>query len=137
MQAWSAAFLVESHVSVKGWGEPKQQNPKRFEVGYGTGEEVVKARLENRWMRRQLERCYLGHADVLPQALSVSFTISPDGKLGGRRIQGADAKVRACVDEVFGWVEFPSRRDGSLVHNGTTLAVVTGTLELRLAGTAP
>src|SRR5688572_26822731 len=95
------ALVLESQLSVTGWGEPRSRNPKRFEVGYGTGQEVATARLENRWLRRQLERCYLPHPQTLPASLTLTLIVTPEGKLRERRVTGAHEAVRPCVEEVI------------------------------------
>lgn len=124
-------MVLEARLRVEGWGEPKARDARRFEVGFGTGGEVVKARLENGWMRRQLQRCYLGHLDALPETLTLALSVDRDGKPISQQVAGADSRVRPCVEQVFAWLQFPSRRKNSFIKDEPPVAQVTGELSLR------
>ena len=71
---------VTADVRAEGWGKPERIDPKHFEVGFGTGDQVVKARLEGRRFRRQLQRCYWGQLGELPQKLKLAHTVDRTGR---------------------------------------------------------
>jgi hypothetical protein len=101
-------IVLQATFDVSGWGEPPVIDPERFDVGYGTGEQVVQNELEGRWMRRQLQRCYLQHPGKLPETLSFALEVDKRGKVTRGRVSGAGEGVRECVDQVFGWLRFPA-----------------------------
>jgi hypothetical protein len=106
-------LLLRSELEVQGWGEPPLVDPKRYDVGYGNGQQVVAARLEGPWMQRQLQRCHAGHpqpgaAADRPHTVSFALNIDRRGKVTRREVSSTAENVRPCIDEVFGWLRFPA-----------------------------
>jgi hypothetical protein len=106
-------LVLRSELDVQGWGEPPLVDPKRFDVGYGSGQQVVATWLEGPWMQRQLQRCYIGHlraghAAGLPHTLSFELDVDARGKVARRKLSATDESVRPCIDQVFAWLRFPA-----------------------------
>lgn len=139
-------LVLRSEVEVQGWGEPALVDPERFDVGYGSGQQVVATRLEGSWMQRQLQRCRVGRvaagyvapghvsggsAEELPQTVRFELEVDLRGKVTRRKVTSTDEDVRACVDEVFGWLGFPRphgvrKRRGAITVKGTLFVEVEG-----------
>jgi hypothetical protein len=123
-------LVLRTEIEVQGWGEPPLVDPKRFDVGYGNGQQVVATRLEGRWMQRQLQRCQVGrgdrsHATDPPQTVSFVLDVDRLGKVTRRKVSSTWADVHPCIDEVFGWLRFPAPEG---VRGGRGGIQVTGTL---------
>ena len=133
-------LVLRSEVEVQGWGEPPLVDPERFDVGYGSGQQVVATRLEGSWMQRQMQRCRVGRvaADLASgyaadSTQTVSFELEVDlgGKVTRRKVTSTSEDVRACIDEVFGWLGFPKPhgvrgRRGAITVKGTLFVEVEG-----------
>jgi hypothetical protein len=128
-------LVLHSQLDVQGWGEPPLVDPKRFEVGYGNGQQVVASRLEGRWMQRQLQRCDVGSLSLgqtadLPQTIRLELEVDPRGRVTRRKVWSTGEDVRPCIDQVFGWLRFPAPH---AVRGQRGLIQVKGTLVVDLA----
>jgi hypothetical protein len=128
-------LMLHSQLDVQGWGEPPLVDPKRFDVGYGNGQQVVATRLEGRWMQRQLQRCYVGRLSLgdtadLHQTVSFELEVDPRGRVTRRKVSSTGEDVRPCIDQVFGWLRFPAPHP---VRGQRGLIQVKGTLVVDLA----
>jgi hypothetical protein len=106
-------LVLRSELDVQGWGEPPLVDPKRFDVGYGNGQQVVATRLEGPWMQRQLQRCYRGQlspgqAAGPPHTVSFELDVDSRGKVTRHKVSSTSEDVRPCIDQVFGWLRFPA-----------------------------
>jgi hypothetical protein len=131
--------VLHAELDVQGWGEPPLVDPKRFEVGYGSGQQVVATRLEGPWMQRQLQRCYVGHLSLghtadLPQTVSFQLKVDPRGRVTRRKVSATGQGVRPCVDQVFGWLRFPAPH---AVRGPRGVIQIKGALGVDLAPPAP
>ena len=101
-------ITVRADVHVEGWGKPAKVDPKLFEAGFGTGDQVVKACLEGPDLRHQMKRCYWSHWDELPQRLELALTVDRLGRTQIHRLTGASQSVQGCVRQILGWLDFPT-----------------------------
>jgi hypothetical protein len=91
---------------------------------------IVNERLRSEWLQRQLQRCYQGHLDVLPEKLTVAFWIDARRQVTNHQVSGASPRVSACVSQVFGWLHFPEPRGGAATHDTLAGTHVRGEIEI-------